>query len=77
MGVLGDWVGWNSLCKVEVEQVWVVEERLQVELVVVEVERSCAGESSTNSPVDKEDNVEVRDPTPDVETLNGQFSYHQ
>ena len=76
---VGNWVRlWQHLAKGPEEQIWGVDQRLQMHLVRVEYDGPLVNQTSGIAPHDEINSVEVSNPAPHVEALDGQLSdYHE
>ena len=68
------WVLGQDSCHVPVEQVWVVDQSLGVDTVVVHHNRSVVLESSTEASYNEVDDPTVSQPTSYIEVLDGKLS---
>ena len=68
------WVPWEDLCQVPVEQVWVVNQRLGMEGMVVHNDGAGVTETTPESTCHKVYDPCVCKPASHIEVLNGQFS---
>lgn len=68
------WVSWQDLCQVPVEQVWVVDQRLGVEGVIVHHDGSRMAETSSESTGHEVNDPCVSQPASHIEILDGKLS---
>lgn len=68
------WVSWQDLCQVPVEQVWVVDQRLGVEGVIVHHDGSRVAETSSETTGHEVNGPGISQPASNVEVLDGEFS---
>lgn len=64
----------QDLCQVPIEEVWVVDQRLRVDGVIVHHDGARGAETSAETSDDEVDNPSVGDPASHVEVLDWQLS---
>lgn len=74
VGVREGWVLGQDSCHIPEEQVWVVDQSLGVNTVVVHHNRSVVLETSTETSYNEVDDPTVSQPGSNVEILNGELS---
>ena len=68
------WVSWQDLCQVPVEQVWVVDQRLSVESVIVHHNGSRVAKTSAESTGYEVNDPGISQPASNIEVLYGKLS---
>lgn len=70
-------VSWQDLCQVPVEQVWVVDQRLRVEGVIVHHDGSRVAETSAESAGHEVNDPGISQPASYIEVLDRELSYEE
>jgi hypothetical protein len=76
MSVLDRGVLRKNSGQIPVVKVWHIYQSLSVVLVIVQHQRSLVSETSSKPSGDEESEIEVGDPSSDVEVFDGKFSDH-